>query len=288
MKTLSTLFLLCISAVAFGQAPFLNLISEEIQITEPAASDLETVLGSPAHTIRLYANIPDDWELQVIYGNMFTPLNLDAVDGFYQDADGGPTTVDINPALFGVLPSLAYDSWLTIGYGDNQGNMLLSLPVDEAFFDVWEAGGNLLVNDLFGGSVSVVALPTTFPPNTADANGNVLVGQFTSTGDMSGCLNFQLRKLNPDGSIYDPPGSATSETVAFNNVCFEHTFEIGPGLSCTGDFDINGVIATSDLLLLMADFGCNAACPKDLTGDDTVATTDLLVFLGVFGNECPE
>ena len=156
-----------------------------------------------------------------------------------------------------------------------------------AFFNTWETGGNLLVNDLIGGSISVTALPTTFPPNTGDANGNVLIAQLTGTGDFSGCLNFQIRRLNANGTIYDPPGSATSETAIFNNVCFTHNFPVPPSI-CAADFDNNGYVALSDALLLLGYYGCTSGCSYDLTSDDKITTSDLLIFLGYFGSICPE
>ncbi|MDZ4823483.1 MAG: M12 family metallo-peptidase [Flavobacteriales bacterium] len=58
--------------------------------------------------------------------------------------------------------------------------------------------------------------------------------------------------------------------------------------SCQGDFDLNGVINTGDILLFMASFGCLSSCdPFDLTGDGVVNTTDLLLFMGLFGMLCP-
>ncbi|MBL7941816.1 MAG: hypothetical protein JNM00_03570, partial [Flavobacteriales bacterium] len=51
----------------------------------------------------------------------------------------------------------------------------------------------------------------------------------------------------------------------------------------TGD----GVVNVADLLLFMADLGCNGTCIGDFTGDNTVNINDLLLFLAAFGNFCP-
>ena len=53
---------------------------------------------------------------------------------------GGPTSAAINPALIPSFPSLAYDSWVTIGLRDNVGNALSDIGIDWTNF---EAGGDL-------------------------------------------------------------------------------------------------------------------------------------------------
>ncbi|MBL7944167.1 MAG: hypothetical protein JNM00_15460 [Flavobacteriales bacterium] len=286
MKTLYALACACLlPAVMLSQAPTLTIVTEEVMISEPALGTIQSNTGGAPHCIRVYASFPENFELQLLFGSSITPMNLDATGIFYQHPEGGPTTLDINTGLFGLLPELAYDSWLTIGYTDNSANTLTVIPLDQGFFNDWESGSNLAINDLLGGSVVMATPSILFPPNTPDENGLVLIAQLTGTGDFSGCINTQLRRLNPDGTVYDPPGPEVAEAYEYNNVCFTHTFS--PEEACTGDFDFNGVIATSDMLLLMADFGCMSGCDKDLTGDDTVVTSDLLVLLGVFGTECP-
>jgi hypothetical protein len=56
---------------------------------------------------------------------------------------------------------------------------------------------------------------------------------------------------------------------------------------CVGDFNNDGSIDAGDLLIFLADFGCDADCVTDLDNDDAVNTSDLLVFLVVFGTDCP-
>jgi hypothetical protein len=182
-------------------------------------------------------------------------------------------------------PLLQYDSWITIGWENSINNGIAELPIDAPFLNDWEAGGNLLANDLVGGNILVTTLPQAFPPNTADENGRVLVAQFTSNGPIEGCLNFQVRRLNADGTIYDPPGSATSETAEFNNVCFNFT-PPPIGGSCVGDLSGDNYVGTADLLMLTGQVGCQSGCVADFTGDDKTTSTDVLVFLSVYGNDC--
>ncbi len=55
---------------------------------------------------------------------------------------------------------------------------------------------------------------------------------------------------------------------------------------CAGDFDNDGIVAASDLLLLLAEFGCASSCSADLSGDGQTNVSDVLLFLSLFGTVC--
>ncbi|MBL7943829.1 MAG: hypothetical protein JNM00_13735 [Flavobacteriales bacterium] len=77
---------------------------------------------------------------------------------------------------------------------------------------------------------------------------------------------------DPQASNYDPAAGCDDGSCTF---------------ACTGDFDNNGVINTSDLLVFMATFGCNSGCgPTDLDGNGSVNTADLLQLMALFGSSC--
>ena len=50
-----------------------------------------------------------------------------------------------------------------------------------------------------------------------------------------------------------------------------------------GDFDSNGNVSTSDLLVMLGNIGCTGDCVGDLDGDNIVTIADILIFLGLFG-----
>ena len=55
---------------------------------------------------------------------------------------------------------------------------------------------------------------------------------------------------------------------------------------CLADLDADGIVSTSDLLVLLANFGCAGTCEADLDEDGTVGAGDLLIFLANFGVIC--
>ena len=69
---------------------------------------------------------------------------------------------------------------------------------------------------------------------------------------------------------------------SINNTC-----GIGPYGGCLGDINGDGVQSVDDILFMLANFGNIGPHPADLDLDDLVGTTDLLILLGVFGCVCP-
>ncbi|MBL7941941.1 MAG: hypothetical protein JNM00_04205 [Flavobacteriales bacterium] len=56
---------------------------------------------------------------------------------------------------------------------------------------------------------------------------------------------------------------------------------------CVGDFTDDGVINTSDLLILMAGYGCTVSCTTDMNDDGVSNVTDILLFMAYFSTICP-
>jgi hypothetical protein len=68
---------------------------------------------------------------------------------------------------------------------------------------------------------------------------------------------------------------------SINNTC-----GIGPFGGCLGDIDGDGVQTVEDVLFLLANFGTMGPHPADIDLDDLVGTTDLLILLGLYGCNC--
>jgi len=124
-------------------------------------------------------------ELDAVFGDAENSLLIETSGSFYQNALGGNTSANINPALIPLFPSLALDSWVTIGLEDMTGNNMLNIGIDFASF---EAGGSITTDN-----GSWFATPDD-PQVLAGADLRVMVGQFTMFGldsHVSGVLNLQ-------------------------------------------------------------------------------------------------
>ena len=52
------------------------------------------------------------------------------------------------------------------------------------------------------------------------------------------------------------------------------------------DFNGDGIVTISDLLVILGEFGCAGDCICDLNGDALVSIADFLLFLAEFGVDC--
>lgn len=68
---------------------------------------------------------------------------------------------------------------------------------------------------------------------------------------------------------------------AINNTC-----GVGPFGGCLGDLDGDGAQTVEDVLFMLANFGHIGPHPADIDLDDLVGTTDLLILLGLYGCNC--
>ena len=217
-------------------------------------------------TYRVYANFTDPTDqLVAVFGYDEYPLQADVTTGFYQNELGGATPALVNPALFDAFPDLQYDSWITVGGEDNTAD-INQVGID---FTDFEAGNNLVINNVTGGSVFIYPdlEPTAYP----DAEGRVLIGQFTTDGEVELLMNIQYRTAiggNPQ---------ATGLTLLFPDTP-----------PCIGDWNNDGIISVSDMLLVLSEFGCAEGCNYDMSGDGGVTTSDILQMLALFGSSCPE
>jgi hypothetical protein len=142
--------------------------------------------GDGTWTAQIYANFSAATdELDAVFGDAQNALSISTSGSFYQNALGGATSTSINPALIPLFPSLALDSWVTIGLSDQTDNALLNIGID---FSGFEAGGSISTDN-----GSWFATPDD-PQVLAGADLRVLVGQFTMMGmddNVSGVLNLQ-------------------------------------------------------------------------------------------------
>ena len=151
-------------------------------------------LGTGEDTYRIYANFStNDVEVTAVYGTDTAPWTLVGEEAFYQDDFGSDFGGSVNPLFFAAFPSLAFDTWWTIGAepGEDDG---LNSAFDAALssFDDWNAGGDFVVNTFVGGSISS-SVPT---PKHCGRQGVVGTGDHSKITEA--LVNVQFRDASPD------------------------------------------------------------------------------------------
>ena len=154
-------------------------------------------------TYQVYVDVEAGDQVNAVFGDAVDLLSISGVDGaqLYQNPFGGATSQAINAAFIPMFPSLAYDSFVTIGLTNSTGNNLLDIGIDFASF---EAGGSLTTDN-----GSWFATPDD--AQVYEVDGRVLIGQFTLDGDVEGVINLQGK--NADLSNWDRRGVEFSSAI---------------------------------------------------------------------------
>ncbi len=150
-------------------------------------------------TYRLFANVEAGAEVNAVFGNSVGDLEIGTIAGayIYQNANGGPTSKQINSNFFPFVPSMEWDSYVSIGALYSNGspfgsNDLYDVGIDWSTF---ENDGNL-----FSDNGSWFAAAGT--AQSAEVGGQVFLGQFTVVGglgdanDLIGQVNLQGEDAN--------------------------------------------------------------------------------------------
>lgn len=159
-------------------------------LTSVTASGVELVVEAidnngmvPGNTYRVYLVLPDAQQsLHAVFADDQSDLSVTTTGSFYQNPFGNYSTLDINSNVIELEPSLAYDSWVTIGAENSQNNNLWNIGVD---FNSFLEGGALTIDD--GAWFLIPTDVRTIP----DEGNKILLMQLTTDGIASGNLNFQ-------------------------------------------------------------------------------------------------
>ena len=175
--------LFSISAAAVSSILAVSSASADVSLSaELVHQGTNGLDGISVATYRVYANMDSDWRVDAVFGNSASAMNIESTGSFYQNAAGGNTSKDINSAFFAFVPSIEWDSYVTIGslYQDGSPfgeNSLNNIGIDWSSFN---AGGALSTDN---GSWFV----TPDDAQGGEIDGKVLLGQF-SVIDGSGVL----------------------------------------------------------------------------------------------------
>ena len=147
-------------------------------------------------TYRVYVTTPNATDfVSAIAGDEINPSYLRTSGSFFQSDLGGLTADMINPLFFAAFPELEYDSWLTIGIesapvvGDGSAPVTLAQAAGDTWAADFEAGNNLELNTVFGGSWFTTNLSNN---GVAGDDNKVLVAQLTTDGTLTGQLYVQV------------------------------------------------------------------------------------------------
>ena len=229
-----------------------------------------TVEASPASTVngvtyRFYINMVNtDDRLSAVFGDALYPWNISAPAGVFNSAYNSAWSAEgINPAFLTFFPEIADDTYATIGLDAPAGLSGIPGASDPSLVE----DANQLITPFFmqNGQTQLNATTATgasyFVLNTA-ANGlpnedmRVLIMQLTTTGSLSGTVNFQIF-INGDGTgennilrtasfngvgTFDENGSASNPSCGCtdSNACNYNPEAIVDDGSCL-DFDVCGI-----------------------------------------------
>ena len=147
-------------------------------------------------TYRLYLTVPsENDEIISFTGNDEFPLSLATTTSFYQESIVGGVTPESNSeAAIGMLPNLAYDSWVTVGLDGpaTEGQNTTSL-MPGTWTTEFENGNSFTVND--GPGAGWYVLPGA-SNSVAGSDLRILFAQLTTDGIVSGSFRTQIF---PDG-----------------------------------------------------------------------------------------
>ena len=173
-------------------------------------------------TYRVYLTLASATDaVSAVVGDNEFPLSLSTTTSFYQEPIfGGVTPANISAPALGLLPSLAYDSWVTIGLegpaSSANGEVNASLLAG-TWDDAFEDGDSFLVDDNTGSGWYL--LPPTATNGMADANQRVLIAQLTTDGDISGSFRAQVLLDGVEGDESDHRVDATFSMGGSAPVC---------------------------------------------------------------------
>lgn len=275
----------CLSQMTVAQA---QLVLELVEEHYGMVGDVN--LGGYT-TYRLYLEPDNVGDVPlIVYGHESVPLEISTSTTFYQDQFGSVMGGNIQSAFFEAIPSLEFDSWLTIGRENS------SVDGSDFYIDnssVWstdfEAGNSIVIDDEIGGGIMSFwqfqfnDLPTV--------DGLILLAQFTTDGNLWGTLNLDYvpENYSPEdvveltGLTFGSPDEMTLGCTDPDALNYDPEAVVNDG--CTyeeGDLNGDGEVNVIDILDLLGNLGCTEDCgPADVNGDGVVNIWDLLEILGL-------
>ena len=267
----------------------LGLLIEPVDTLTQDLSDGPDMIPAGAITYRLYAEVSHPQVTVVgVWGNSAFPLTLNAPDGLFFSSfqtvpSGNHFASDISTFLFPSFPTYEHASWWTLNHAPGEDfpyyQPLGSTP---DFMDDMDDGNMQFDTDMGEGWFVYDDINT--PIESPTAPHLKLLGQFTTLGQSGLCgqLNLEIRThFDGEPTQFEQAFGLTFSTPGADTPC-------EPLSPCPdgADFNQDGVIGTSEVLVMLAAFGDITTGPEDLNGDGMVNVGDVLMLLGSFGMVC--
>ena len=178
-KPIIVLFSFFFNYSALAQSPFIGLVVNTVPNTGFSNCEL---------TYRLYAELSSGIVTQM-FGDDTRPHSIVTTTTFFnQDLFGAEMNLqsEVNTGAFGTFPALEWDTWTTLG------DSYTSAPstIGDVGFGLDFSGSSWTFGGSFNSDASIFRLATD-PLCIPDANGLVLLGQFTTSGVLSGFINLK-------------------------------------------------------------------------------------------------
>ena len=207
-------------------------------------------------TYRVYANFDADTAIQVVasYGTNADVWSIGSTEPFHQVATGALLAHSINPAMFPFAPDLEYDTWIALGGGPGSPVELQTIGLSNFFTDFEESGADVNVNTAVGASLYYI------PGSNGSAlsfvqDGQMLLGQFTTSGVVSVKYNLQFRDAT----------SATHYATDLNLVF--PTFGVGCTDESACNYDLEATDDDGTCYYSTEHVDCDGNCYSDVDGD---------------------
>ena len=258
---------LILSALALGMISMSQAQLVGYSVVEVADHDTTGIASlAGMKTYRVYADLTNATDkVSAVYGDETAPLSLTSTDGFFNSTFGDDLAQGVNALFFSAFPEAEYDSWLTIGYapGDpelgNVGTVGMVAPLES-----FNTGGDLVLNDQFGGSWFV----TTDPNSIAGDDLQVLIAQLTTSGTFQGSFNIQIFVEGVQSNEQQAEGFLFSSDSGAIFGCMDETAE-----NYNPDATAEGPCNYACALELTAGSLSSISCPGLSDGEITVAQT---------------
>jgi hypothetical protein len=161
-------------------------------------------------TFRIYAVMQSEGDvIDAVFGEDGKPLTISSTAPFYQHPKGSGLASEVQRFDIQNDAALAYDSWVTIGLEDNYMNSLTGFLIDLTEFEA----GNALTTSNGAWFVTPDKRQALAPEDK-----RILLGQFTTSGVVTGVLNIHGRTkavLDLEGNVDSGAQLIQAENIRF-------------------------------------------------------------------------